>query len=81
MKDYTREAVGRQLGAMRCRRYEFTFRREKTGEAGRSPGTRRVHEGERHSEGAVRQCRCRHLWETSVDTALSFCPETEGRDP
>ena len=32
MKDYTREAVGRQLGAMRCRRCEFMFRREKTGE-------------------------------------------------
>ncbi|MBR4746323.1 MAG: hypothetical protein IK061_02835 [Desulfovibrio sp.] len=32
MKDYTREAVARQLGAMRCRRYEFMFRREATGQ-------------------------------------------------
>ena len=32
MKDYTREAVARQLGALRCRRYEFMFRSESTGQ-------------------------------------------------
>jgi len=39
--------------------------------AGRCPGTRRVQEGERHSAGAVRQCRCRHLWETRIATDSS----------